>query len=230
MTAAVAFLLDVDNTLLENDRVKDHLAATIESELGAEGARRFWDLYEAVRKDLDAVSVPVTLERLRSERSDPAVIDHLARRLYTTPFRDFVYRGSFALLHWLRGQGLPVILSDGDPWYQAKKITDSGLGSAVSGNVLIFLHKEQHIADIRRWYPAERYVAVDDKQRLLALLKQGFGDDLTTIWVRQGHYAQPGSLGDEPTADYSVDSIDGVRSAIERLLTVSSRAAAGGVA
>jgi hypothetical protein len=218
MPAPIAFLLDVDNTLLDNDAVKDHLQATLVAAGGDDLQRRFWEMYECVRAALGAVSVPVTLERLREQAPDPAAIDAIGRRLFATPFERFVYPASLDLLHWLRGVGLPVILSDGDPWFQAKKITDAGLGAAVGGNVLIFLHKERHIADIRAWYPAERYVAVDDKARLLALLKEAFGGDLTTVWVQQGHYAAEDQAGGTSAPDYAVAGIGEVRGVIEPLL------------
>jgi hypothetical protein len=218
MSPEIVFLLDVDNTLIDNDRVKSHLRAEIRSALGEGFDRRFWEVYEDVRSDLDVVSVPVTLERLRQEAQQPALIDRLALRLYSAPFADFVYPSVIGLLGWLRSKGLPVILSDGDPWYQAKKIIDAGLGAAVGGNVLIFSHKQDHIDDIRRWYPAQRYIAVDDKSRLLGLLKQGFGDDLQTIWVRQGHYALEQAEGDWPPPDLSVPTIADTRGAVERLL------------
>lgn len=217
MAASLVTLLDVDNTLIDNDRVKAHLQAETLAALGEAGDRRIWQLYEEVRDQLDVVSVPVTLERLRAEWPDAAAIDALGQRLFATPFAEFVYAAARDLLAWLRGQGLPVILSDGDSWYQAKKITDAGLGAATGGNVLIYHHKEQHVAEIQRWYPAERYIAVDDKARLLGLLKHAFGGRLTTIWVRQGHYAADGLDGEGPPPDVSVADLGGVRAAIERL-------------
>lgn len=219
MLADIVFLLDVDNTLLDNDRAKAYLEEQIRSTLGQAGNDRFWELYEDVRATLGAVSVPLTLERLRRESRDVSKIDDLGERLYSTPFADFVYPGALDLLHWLRERGLPVILSDGDPWFQAKKITDAGFGMAVGGNVLIFPHKEGHVEDIRKWYPAPRYVAVDDKAQLLGLLKRGFGPPgagLETIWVRQGHYAQQGTAGVEQP-DRAVDRIDEALAAIESL-------------
>jgi hypothetical protein len=216
--ASVAFLLDVDNTLLDNDALKAHLQSEIVAAGGEALSHRFWEAYEAVRADLDAVSVPVTLERLRREAADPRTIDALGERLFASPFASFVYPDAAELLRWMRRKGMPVILSDGDPWFQAKKITDAGLGAAVNGNVLVFLHKERHVADIERWYPADRYVAIDDKAHLLALLKRQFGERLTTVWVRQGHYAQA-TDEDQPLAtDYSVSTIGDVRSLLEREL------------
>jgi hypothetical protein len=218
MPAQIAFLIDVDNTLLDNDQVKQHLQATLRSAGGEALDKRFWQVYEEVRADLGAVSVPVTLERLREESTDPAAIDRLGQELFATPFALYIYPGALELLRWMRSNGLPVILSDGDPWFQAKKITDAGIGAAANGNVLIFLHKEKHIDDIRAWYPAEHYIAIDDKARLLALLKDGFWTDLTTIWVQQGHYAVVDRAGELPPPDYSVDGIGDVRAIIEPLL------------
>ncbi|MGI8554704.1 MAG: HAD family hydrolase [Dehalococcoidia bacterium] len=212
------FLLDVDNTLLDNDGVKAHLQGETRAALGETGDRRFWDLYEQVRQELDVVSVPVTIERMRREWPEPEAIDRLATRLYGTPFSSFVFPGALELLRELRHEGLPVILSDGDSWYQAKKITDAGFGGAVGGNVLIYAHKETHIDVIRHWYPADRDIAVDDKARLLGLLKQGFGEVLTTIWIRQGHYAQGAREGNLPTPDYTVDDLAGVSAAIKKMM------------
>jgi len=214
----VAFLIDVDNTLLDNDRVKQHLESILRGQGGDAVERRFWELYEQVREDLGAVSVPVTLERLRLESDNPRATDRLGLRLYATPFSQFVYPGALEFLRWLRGVGVPVILSDGDPWFQAKKITDAGLGVAVGGNVLIFLHKENHVEDIRRWYPADRYVAVDDKADVLGLLRQGFGDVLTTLWIQQGHYARTRSSSEGTQPDFSVATVPDLRKVIDRIL------------
>lgn len=218
MLARCAVLIDVDNTLLDNDRVKEYLQRTLHDAGGEALDQQFWKVYEEVRTDLGAVSVPVTLERIRLEAADPASIDQLAERLFSAPFERFVYPGSLDLLRWLRTTALPVILSDGDPWFQAKKITDAGLGAAVGGNVLIFLHKEKHVQDIRSWYPAEHYITIDDKARLLGLLKQGFGDSITTLWVQQGHYAETDAAADLGPPDHTVASIAGARAVLEPLL------------
>ncbi|HTE86053.1 MAG TPA: HAD family hydrolase, partial [Dehalococcoidia bacterium] len=204
--------------LLDNDLVKQHLERVLNRDAGPSIERRFWELYEDVRTDLGAVSVPVTLERLRLESADAGMVDRLTSHLYAMPFAEFVYPGALELLRWLRGVGVPVILSDGDPWFQAKKITDAGLGAAVGGNVLIFLHKEKHVEDIRRWYPAERYVAVDDKAGLLGVLRRGFGDVLTTIWIQQGHYAETEGAEEANQPDFSVASVAELRPAIEQAL------------
>jgi FMN phosphatase YigB (HAD superfamily) len=218
MRAKTVFLLDVDNTLLDNDQVKANLDQILSDEDIPDISHRFWEVYEEVRSELGAVSVPVTLEHLRQESSRPTRIDDLAHRLYSLPFSNFVYPGAIDLLRWLRDVGVPVILSDGDPWFQAKKITDAGLGEAVLGNVLIFLHKDEHTDDIRLWYPAERYFAVDDKPRLLSSLRRDFGDRLTTIWTRQGHYAAEGLGENDIQPDFSISSVTELRPIIERAL------------
>jgi FMN phosphatase YigB (HAD superfamily) len=212
------FLLDVDNTLIDNDALKAYLQAQLLSCGGQTLDVRFWETYEAVRSDLGTVSVPVTLERMRGDAAEPQVIDGLARRLFDAPFAAFVYPGALELIAWLRHRGLPVVLSDGDPWFQAKKITDSHLGAAVSGNVLVFFHKEDHAGDVRRWYPAERYIALDDKAVLLAQLKAGFDGSMTTVWVRQGHYAETRAANNSAAPDYSVASIRDARTAVEEAL------------
>jgi hypothetical protein len=218
MRAQSVCLLDVDDTLINNDSVKSTIDDILKSHTTQPIGDRFWQLYEEVRADLSAVSIPVTLERLRLESEDPGGVDALAKSIYSMPFSNFVYPGAIGLLRWLRDVAVPVILSDGDPWYQAKKITDAGLGDAVGGNVLIFLHKEQSVSVIRRWYPAERYIAVDDKQHLLGELRKGFEGDLTTIWMRKGHYAADAPVGDKPPPDCSVTSIPELRSTLEALL------------
>jgi FMN phosphatase YigB (HAD superfamily) len=216
MRAQAVCLLDVDDTLINNDSVKSAIDGVLRSQSTQHIGDRFWQLYEEVRADLSAVSIPVTLGRLRLESADPGKIDALAKSIYSMPFSDFVYPGAVGLLRWLRDVAVPVILSDGDPWYQAKKITDAGLGEAVGGNVLIFLHKEQSVGVIRRWYPAERYLAVDDKAHLLGELRKGFENDLTTIWMRKGHYAADAPVDDPP--DFSVSSIPELQSTFEGLL------------
>jgi FMN phosphatase YigB (HAD superfamily) len=216
--ARIAFLLDVDNTLLDNDLVKQHIDMVLKRDAGTAIEQRFWKVYEDVRRDLDAVSVPVTLERLRKESGDARQIERIAKSLYSMPFPNFVYPGALELLRWLRDVGIPVILSDGDPWFQAKKITDAGLGEAVTGNVLIFLHKEKHVEDIKRWYPADRYFSIDDKPNLLSSLRSGFGTGLTTIWIRQGHYAQAGVPDGDVSPDYRVESIAELQPVISRAL------------
>jgi len=215
---SVVFLLDIDNTLIDNDAVKAYIQAQLLSSGGRPLDSKFWEIYEAVRADLGTVSVPITIERLRRIADDLSPIDGLARRVFDAPFAAFVYPGVIELIAWLRERGLPVVLSDGDPWFQTKKITDSRLGAAVWGNVLVFSHKEEHVDEIRRWYPAQHYLALDDKASLLAELKRRFGGNLTTIWVRQGRYAADMEAGRFSPPDYSVATIRQARPAVQEAL------------
>jgi hypothetical protein len=206
----LVILFDVDNTLLDNDRVKADLDRYLADEYGEKVRERFWVLYEQVRQELDVVSFAVVIQRLHVEMPHLHAFSHLTDFLMRYPFKKRLYPGARAALRRLRQFGVPVILSDGDPWFQSKKITDAGIASAVNGNVLIFTHKEDHLPELRRWYPADHYLFFDDKAWLVARMKARMGDDLTGVWVRQGSYAARG--GDfEPRPDLIMDSIAAAR-------------------
>ncbi len=207
----LVILLDVDNTLLDNDAVKTDLDRELAAILGEPLRTRFWQLYEDVRRDLDVVSFPVTLERLHNEVPDEHIFRRVTDLLMSYPFQTRLYPGALAALRHLRRIGVPVVLSDGDPWYQAKKISDSGIGQAVRGNVLIFTHKEEHLDDVRHWYPADHYAFFDDKPRLVAETKRRMGTDVTSVWVRQGSYAVQGWGELRPEPDLVLDHISDAR-------------------
>jgi FMN phosphatase YigB (HAD superfamily) len=208
---SLVILLDVDNTLLDNDTVKADLDRFIGERFGDSMRERFWVLYEEVRKELDAVNFAVVMERLHHEAPSAHVFSQLTDFLMHYPYRKRLYPGALTAIRHLRRYGVPVILSDGDPWFQAKKVADAGISAAVGGHVLIFTHKEDHLGEVRRWYPAEHYVFVDDKPRLVAKMKARMGDELTAVWVNQGSYAREGWGDLTPCADLVLDSIDGAR-------------------
>jgi hypothetical protein len=210
MMDALAFLLDVDNTLLDNDRAKEDMAARVEALVGAERAQRWWELYEQVRQETDVVDFPRTLTRYRAAFPDEPRFPHLADYVLGLPYDGYVYPGALETLAYLRTLGTTVIVSDGDAVYQAAKIARAGLAAAADDHVLIFLHKEGRIQDARARYPAEHYVLFDDKLRILAALKGILGDLVTTIHVAQGHYAVS-ERGHFPAADLEVPSIAAVR-------------------
>ncbi len=207
----LVILLDVDNTLLDNDGVKDDLDRFLAESFGGALRERFWQLYEDVRRDLDVVSFPVVLERLQHEAADARAFATLTDFLMRYPFRRRLYPGALAALRHLRRFGPLVVLSDGDPWFQAKKIADADIGRAVGGNVLIFTHKEEHLDEVRRWYPAAHYAFFDDKPRLVSGVKRLMGADVTAVWVRQGSYAAPGWGALDPPADLTLDAIGDAR-------------------
>ncbi|HEU5377051.1 MAG TPA: HAD family hydrolase [Ktedonobacteraceae bacterium] len=210
----LAFLLDVDNTLLANDEVKEHLNRHLQIEMGEELTRRFWEIYEQVRKEQGVVDIPLSLQRLRAdvpvEKLDEPTYRCVHALFDTYPFFENLYPHTLETLHYLRTLGLTVIVSDGDQYFQAEKITSSHLAAAVEGRVLIYTHKQQHLEEILRLYPAEHYIMIDDKPQILADSKSLLGPRLTTVFVRQGKYAQE-ALPANYTPDISVAHIGDLR-------------------
>jgi FMN phosphatase YigB (HAD superfamily) len=184
----VVFLLDVDNTLLDNDALKDRCDRELRGIGGDGAARRFWAIYEEVRALGGVIDYPTTLARFLRERPDlPGPT--LEALVMDAPFATFVYPGALALVERMWQVGEPAILSDGDAVYQPRKIERSGLAAAVRGNVLVYPHKEDHLDEVMLRFPADHYVQVDDKASLLATTKGRLGTRVTTVHVRQGHYA-----------------------------------------
>src|SRR5512135_1339711 len=204
----VVFLFDVDNTLLDNDRVEKDLQRHIEREFGAESRDRYFAIFEELRAELGYADYLGALQRYRLEDlCDPRLL-MMSSFLVDYPFAKRLYPGSLGALEHVRPWGLTVILSDGDVVFQPRKVQRSGLREAVEGRVLIYIHKEQMLDDVERHYPARHYVMVDDKLRILASMKTVWGKRLTTVFVRQGHYARdPKILGAHPAADVSIEGI-----------------------
>jgi len=207
-TAEVVFLLDVDNTLLDNDRVIADMRVHLAGTLGPEYERRYWDIFEARRSEVGYADYLGALEQYRTENPlDPQIISY-SLFLLRYPFAERLYPGTLDLIASLQHRGAVAILSDGDVVFQPRKIDTSGLWAAVGGRVLVYIHKEQMLDDIERRYPAKRYVMVDDKLRILTAMKKQWGARLTTVFVRQGHYAHdPEILASEPAADVTVEKI-----------------------
>jgi len=204
----IVFLLDVDNTLLDNDAVIADLRRHLLDTSGPDCERRYWEIFEQLRSELGYADYLGALQRYRVERPrDPNAI-RISLYLLHYPFADRVYPGALDVIRRLRERGRPVILSDGDVVFQPRKIERSGLWSAIDGEVLIYIHKEQMLDDVERRYPSPRYVMVDDKIRILAAMKAQWGDRLTTVFVRQGHYAHDAALiAANPQADITVERI-----------------------
>lgn len=201
----LAFLLDVDNTLLDNDRVKKDIEDAIAGLVAAERASRFWSLYEEVRGDEGIVDFPETLRRFRRSFPDEPHAENVDRAVLGLPFERYLYPRAMEVVARLWTLGEVAILSDGDRVYQPAKIARAGLLLATRGNVLVYEHKEDHLAEVRRRFPARRYAHIDDKAALLARTKVGLGSRVTTIHVRQGHYASEPPSG--PLPDLAVDRI-----------------------
>lgn len=204
----VVFLLDCDNTLLDNDRVIDDLRTHLASEFGPENRDRYWEIFEALRAELGYADYLGALQRYRlGAMNDPRLLQ-MSAFLVDYPFADRLYPGALRAIEHLRRRGPTVVLSDGDVVFQPRKIQRSGLWDAVEGRVLIYIHKERMLDDVERRYPARHYVMVDDKLRILAEMKKVLEDRLTTIFPRQGHYAlDPHNLAAYPPADLAIGSI-----------------------
>lgn len=204
----VVFLLDCDNTLLDNDRVQEDLRDHLAREFGADNRDRYWAILEQLRAELGYADYLGALQRYRlGAMSDPRLL-LMSSYLVDYPFATRLYPGALDVIRYLRTMGLTTILSDGDVVFQPRKIQRSGLWAAVEGRVLIYVHKERMLDTVAERYPARHYVMVDDKLRILAAMKGIWGDRLTTIFSRQGHYAlDPKNIIAYPAADLTVECI-----------------------
>jgi len=202
------FLLDVDNTLLDNDSVTSDLKKHLVDNFGEERARRYWELFEQLRTELGYADYLGALQRYRVENPRDTNLLEASLFLLHYPFANRVLPGALDAINFLERRGRVAILSDGDVVFQPRKIERSGIWGAVEGNVLIYIHKEQMLDDVERRYPAKHYVMVDDKVRILAAMKEVWRDKLTTVFVRQGHYAlDTASVAKYPPADVSIEAI-----------------------
>jgi hypothetical protein len=204
----VVFLLDVDNTLLDNDRVAIDLKHHLEHEVGPERAQRYWAIFEQLREELGYADYLGALQRYRIEYPrDPHLLT-VSSFLVNYPFANRLFPNSLDVIDSVKRWGPAVILSDGDVVFQPRKVERSGLFDAVEKNVLIYIHKEQELDDVERRYPAKHYVLVDDKLRILTAVKQIWGSRVTTIFPRQGRYAHDSQiLTSYPPADVSIERI-----------------------
>ena len=207
----VVFLLDVDNTLLDNDRIIADLNGHLAHEFGAENRDRYWEIFEALRVELGYADYLGALQRYRvGAMNDPRLL-MMSSFLVDYPFAARLYPGALDVIAHLRRWGPTVILSDGDVVFQPRKAQRSGLWDAVEGRVLIYLHKEQMLDDVEQRYPARHYVMVDDKLRILAAMKKVWGDRLTSVFPRQGHYAlDPRNSAAYAPADITLERIGGL--------------------
>jgi len=204
----IIFLFDVDNKLLDNDRVTADLRHHLEKEVGSEGAQCYWNIFEQLRVELGYADYLGALQRYRREiPHDPRLLT-VSHFLIDYPFADRLFPHSLDVVEGIKQWGPAVILSDGDVVFQPHKVERSGLFKAANGNVLIYVHKEQELDDVAQRFPAEHYVMVDDKLRILAAVKEILGLRVTTVFVRQGHYAlDPKILATYPAADLSIGRI-----------------------
>ena len=213
---AVVFLLDLDNTLIDNDAVREQLNEATRRLLGAALADRFWKIYEEVRDECEYVDFLETLGRFHRAANAPLEQRReLDRLILDYPYPEARYPATLDVLAALWKAGTPVVLSDGDPVFQPLKVFRSGVAEAVRGNVLVFPHKETCLDAVARLFPADAYVVVDDKAAILAALKTQWGARLTTVHVLQGKYAEDAYTGPRP--DHTLNGIAELKDLVNAL-------------
>lgn len=204
----VVMLFDVDNTLLDNDRIAVDLTQHLDEEIGTKGEQQYWVIFEELRAKLGYVDYLGALQRYRQEYPRDPHLFTLSRFLLNYPFAERMFPHVHEVIRHTAQWAETVILSDGDIVFQPRKIDRSGLFEAVQGHVLIYIHKELELDDVEQRYPADHYVLVDDKLRILTAVKAYWGERVTTVFPRQGHYAtDPEVLRTFPAADLSIDRI-----------------------
>jgi FMN phosphatase YigB (HAD superfamily) len=204
----IVFLFDVDNTLLDNDRVSKDLRTFLAKEVGEKRGEKYWEIFEKLRSELGYADYLGALQRYRIENPYDSHLLALSNYLINYPFANRLYPNSLDALERCKQFGKVVILTDGDVVFQPRKIERSGLLEAVEKNILIYIHKEEELHDVERRYPAEHYVLVDDKIRILSTIKAIWGDKVTTVFPKQGHYAfDETEVAKYPKADISIERI-----------------------
>ncbi|HET9710712.1 MAG TPA: HAD family hydrolase [Pyrinomonadaceae bacterium] len=208
MKKKLVFLFDVDNTLLDNDRVTADLKRELEREVGHERQERYWSIFEELRAELGYADYLGALQRYRViYPRDPHVLN-ISEFLLHYPFANRLFPKALDAVEYVKQFGTPVILSDGDVVFQPHKIHDSGLYKAFAGGVLIYIHKELELEDVEHRYPADQYVLVDDKLRIVTAIKKIWNQRVTTVFVRQGHYALDEKIiSSYPPADVTIECI-----------------------
>jgi len=202
------FLFDVDNTLLDNDRIQADLGVHLAKYYGEATRDRFWEIFEELRSELGYADYLGALERYRVEQMHDPTLLRMANWLVDYPFQNRLYPDAIEVVKMAQLSGVAAILSDGDAVFQPRKVERSGLWPIFGNNVLIYVHKELELADVERHFPARHYVMIDDKLRILDAIKRIWGDRVTTVFPRQGHYAaDPAILAEFPPADITVDRI-----------------------
>ena len=208
MSSKIVFLFDVDNTLLDNDTVTSDLRDFLERAIGHDCQERYWSIFEALRAEVGYADYLGALQRYRASYPRDLHVLSVSHFLLNYPFHERLFPNALDVVQNVKQYAVPVILSDGDVVFQPHKIRQAGLYDAFDGAVLIYVHKELELEDVAKRFPAEHYVFVDDKLRLLTAIKGVWGKQVTTIFVKQGHYAHDESaIRAYPSADYTIERI-----------------------
>ena len=207
-THDTVFLFDVDNTLVDNDEVVRHLRAFLTDAVGEERQQHYFALFEQIRAEVGYADYLEALQRFRLAYPREPKLLAVSTYLVNYPFAERLYPDALAVIAHVQRWGPAVVLSDGDVVFQPRKVERSGIGRAVNGDVLIYVHKERMLDDVAERYPARHYVMFDDKLRLLTAIKRVWGDRVTTVFVRQGHYAlDAAGIAAYPPADVALERI-----------------------
>ena len=222
----IVFLFDVDNTLIDNDRVAADLKRHLRETVGEGCEQRYWDIFEKLRAELGYADYLGALQRYRVEQPREPKLLEVSYFMINYPFANRLYPESLDAVDHAKQSGRAAILSDGDVVFQPRKVDRSGLYDMFEGHVLIYVHKEAELADVEAKYPADRYVMVDDKVRLLAAIKEYWGERVTTVFPRQGHYALDEKLvAQYPKPDITLERIGELQNyALEQLMTAAGLA------
>ena len=226
MAKDVVFLFDVDNTLLDHDRVTADLKQYLLRKVGHERQQRYWMIFEQLRAELGYADYLGALQRYRVEHPRDSQLLVLSHFLVNYPFANRLFPNSLDVIDHVKQWGKAVILSDGDCVFQPLKIERSGIFEATEGNVLIYIHKEHELEDVEARYPADHYVLIDDKLRILTAVKKVWSKRVITVFPRQGHYAKEAlAQASFPPADVSIDRIgDLLDFTLEKLLAAAKSA------
>ena len=204
----IVFLFDVDNTLIDNDRVQAHLSEHLEQTYGTATRNRYWEIFEDLRSELGYADYLGALERYRTEDLHRPEVLRMSSWLVDYPFVDRLYPRALDAVKHVQQWGTAVLLSDGDAVFQPRKVERSGLWRAFEDRVLIYIHKEEELEDVERLYPADHYVLIDDKLRILSAVKKIWRERVTTVFPKQGHYAlDPKVIAEYPAADIELATI-----------------------
>jgi FMN phosphatase YigB (HAD superfamily) len=222
--AKTVFLFDVDNTLLDNDRVTADLRRHLITQVGADRANNYWEIFETLRTELGYADYLGALQRYRVANPHEPNLLEVSYFLLNYSFANRLYPGSLDAVEHVETAGPTVILSDGDVVFQPHKVRRAGLHEAFAGRVLIYVHKEKELADVEKRFPADHYVLVDDKIRILTAVKAIWQQRVTTVFVRQGHYAlDPDLVAGYPPADVTIERIGDLAGCeIDRLVTATA--------
>jgi FMN phosphatase YigB (HAD superfamily) len=222
---STVFFFDVDNTLLDNDRVAEDLKRYLTNKVGEDCEQRYWEIFEQLRTELGYADYLGALQRYRVERPRDPKLLAVSHFMVNYPFANRLFPESLDAVEYAQRLGRAVILSDGDVVFQPLKVDRSGLYEIFEGHVLIYIHKEQELDDVEARYPAAHYVMVDDKVRILAEIKKYWGARVTTVFPRQGHYAHDAALVAEyPKPDITLERIGELQKfSLEQILAAAGK-------